>query len=121
MYPNDPGYFYPYSSAPLNNYQPTQVPRVHGEDGAKAYPMQPNSSILLLDETAPIIWLKQTDGGGFPTLKAYSISEYKKEDPEKKTFDNFEKRLQRLEETVNGKSNSKGFNNQQRNQSEPKQ
>ena len=37
-----------------------QVPQVNGEGGAKAYSLAPNSSILLLDTTAPIVWHKRT-------------------------------------------------------------
>ena len=35
--------------------QKQEVVRVNGRNGANAYQMAPNSSILLLDETAPII------------------------------------------------------------------
>ncbi len=35
--------------------QRQEVVRVNGRNGANAYQMAPNSSILLLDETAPII------------------------------------------------------------------
>lgn len=65
-----------------NNYLQTQqqrveVIKVNGKNGAEAYTIPPNSSILLLDETAPIIWLKMTDGGGYPTLTPYDIIPHK--------------------------------------------
>ncbi len=41
--------------------------------------MPPNSSILLLDETAPIVWLKMTDGAGYPTLNPYDIAPHQDE------------------------------------------
>lgn len=77
-------YGYPYNQTPMNygNYGLTpQVPtqprseiiRVHGEEGAKAYQMPPNSAILLLDDTNPILWFKTTDGAGYPTVMAYDI------------------------------------------------
>lgn len=69
-------YYNPYYQA----YQPTQqVARVNGENGAKAYQLPPNSSALLLDESAPLVWLKQTDSNGFPSLTPYTITEYKPE------------------------------------------
>ena len=42
--------------------QKNEVVRVSGRGGAEAYQMAPNSSIILLDESAPVIWLKTTDG-----------------------------------------------------------
>ena len=52
----------------------TEVVRVHGEEGAKAFPMGPNSSALLLDETQPAVWLKTTDGASYPTVTGYAIA-----------------------------------------------
>lgn len=52
----------------------TEVIRVHGEEGAKAYPLAPNSSIILMDETEPVVWLKTTDGAGYPTVTGYDIT-----------------------------------------------
>lgn len=48
------GYYNPYQ--PYYNMGARQeVVRVNGKNGADAYQMAPNSSILLLDETAPIV------------------------------------------------------------------
>ena len=44
--------------------------RVTGMEGAKAYQMPPNSREALFDDTDDIVFIKVTDGGGFPTLKA---------------------------------------------------
>ena len=78
---------------PYNPYQqnqqsfmPSQAPRqelvkVNGRPGAEAYQLAPNSSALLLDETAPIVWLVQTDGAGYKSLSPYSISPYQPEPP----------------------------------------
>lgn len=78
-----------------------EVTRVSGENGAKAYQLPPNSSVLLLDETAPIVWLKTTDGAGYPTVSAYSITPYQTE-PQTSMTD-IESRVKRLEEIVNAK------------------
>lgn len=79
--------FNPYN--PYQNQQsmmPSMAPRqelvkVNGRPGAEAFQMAPNSSALLLDETAPIVWLAQTDGAGYKSLSPYSISPYQPEAP----------------------------------------
>ena len=80
--------------------QQTQVVRVSGENGAKAYQMGANSSALLLDESGSMVWLKTTDGAGFPTISAYDIT------PHKATpapdYVSLESRIERLEMIVNG-------------------
>lgn len=64
--------------APFNNQTSTNVVKVHGEEGAKAYALPPNSSIILLDDgNQPIIWFKQTDGAGYPTVTGYMITPLK--------------------------------------------
>ena len=52
----------------MYNFYPVtaRIVRVSGRPGAEAYQMAPNSEVLLLDETAPIVWLKTTDGAGYP-------------------------------------------------------
>lgn len=94
-----PGYQLPqYQQA---QYQPpTQVTRVNGENGAKAYQLPPNSSILLLDESAPVVWLKTTDGAGYPTITPYDIKpvEQKKETD---VYSALEERITRLEAKLN--------------------
>ena len=42
-----------------------EVIQVNGENGARAFAMAPNSSALLMDATAPIVWLCTTDGDPF--------------------------------------------------------
>lgn len=41
---------------------------VTGLDGAKAYQMPPNSEMPLFDDSADILYIKTTDGAGFPTI-----------------------------------------------------
>ncbi|MCQ2053389.1 MAG: hypothetical protein MJZ03_05600 [archaeon] len=93
----------PYSNSSIpapavNPYMPASkqdIIKVNGENGAKAYQMAPNSSALLLDETQPVIWLKQTDGAGYPSLNAYSITPYAPEVPVNTS--ELERRISRLE------------------------
>lgn len=53
-----------------------QITHVNGENGARAYQMLPNSSALLLDDTAPLVWLAQTDGAGYMSVTPFEIKPY---------------------------------------------
>lgn len=80
--------------------------RVNGRNGAKMFQMPPNTQALLLDETAPLVWLAQTDGAGYKTLSPYKIEPYQPEAPvDAKAL---EARVKRLEEMLNGKPDSDG-------------
>lgn len=85
MYWNNYGmqnpYGNPYGQTMQQALQPCSITKVSGENGAKAFGMAPNSSALLLDETAPLVWLKTTDGAGYPTLTPYTITPYKAAPP----------------------------------------
>ena len=62
------------AAAGVGAAQKSDIVKVNGRGGAEAYRIAPNSSVLLLDSTAPILWLKTTDGAGYPTLDAYDIA-----------------------------------------------
>ena len=79
----------------------TEVVKVHGEEGANAFRLEPNSSILLLDETQPVVWLKVTDGAGYATLSPYSISPLQKTPPV--DIQSLEARIKRIEDMINAK------------------
>ena len=86
--------------------QRTEVIHVNGENGARAYQMMPNSSALLLDDTAPIVWLCQTDGAGYKTVTPYEIKPYEPTPPI--NINALEHRIAKLEEVINhGESNNK--------------
>lgn len=105
---------------PYNNYNPYQqfqaqpsysgqrqeLVKVNGKPGAEAYQMMPNSSALLLDESAPIVWLAQTDGAGYKTVTPYTITPYQPEPPID-TKDLLQ-RIEKLEVIINDKSNTTG-------------
>lgn len=98
-YFNPYGFMQPYQQ-PTTPQQPSQVVRVNGENGAKAYSIGANSSALLLDETGTMVWLCTTDGAGYKTVSAYDIV------PHKTTpapdYNSLEERIKRLEDMVNG-------------------
>lgn len=59
----------------MNNFQPAQnnLIRVTGIEGAKAYQMPPNSSVALFDNDNDIMYVKTTDGAGFPTVRIFKF------------------------------------------------
>lgn len=85
--------------------QRQEVVRVNGRNGANAYQMAPNSSILLLDETAPIIWLKTTDGASYPTVTGYTITPIETQATTTASVDYsvLEERISKLEEAFNAR------------------
>lgn len=107
--------------------QPISVPKVHGEEGARLYPFtNPNSSMLLLDDTNPIVWLRVNNELGHPTISGYAIvpltqqsqetqpetakeADISKADQDDDRFAEYERRLDELERKMrNGKSDSSG-------------
>ena len=63
----------------LNSMQAQQIVQVSGIDGAKAYNMPANSSVALFDNQRDILYLKSTDGAGFPTIRIFDIIEHKEQ------------------------------------------
>ena len=78
-----------------------QITRVNGRNGAEAFRLAPNSSILLMDENDPIVWLKQTDGAGYATVTPYAVTPYQTAAPV--DVAGLENRVKRLEEMLSGK------------------
>ena len=57
-------------------YQPDQgLIRVTGIDGARAYQMRPNSTVALFDANEDLMYIKVTDGAGFPTIRTFKFEE----------------------------------------------
>ena len=88
------------------NPQRQEIVRVNGENGARAYPMAPNSSALLLDESAPLVWLIQTDGAGYKTATPYTIAPYQAQAAP--DYGDLAERVKRLEELINGQKSDAG-------------
>lgn len=58
--------------------QPTQqstINWVQGDVGARAYPIQPGMSVLLMDSEGQNFYIKSADTMGMPSLKKYAYSE----------------------------------------------
>lgn len=88
-----------------NVQQECHVIRVNGEPGARAYMLPPNSDAVLIDTTASMIWLVQTDGAGYKTLTPYDIVPHEEPKPDD-SIKKLEDRIARLEEKI---SNAKSF------------
>ena len=94
--PNYPYYYQPYQpyQPPMadqlmqlrqNQYQPNmqQVPQqtqssmiwVSSEQDAFNYLIAPNSAVTLWDSNAPVVYLKQADASGKPSMKIYDLVE----------------------------------------------
>ena len=71
----------PYYNQPMINQQffqqePTQsLIRVNGMDGAKTYQMPANSTVALFDSNEDIMYIKTTDGAGFPSIRTFNFVE----------------------------------------------
>lgn len=64
---------YPYQTYQQPLRQDNNLVRVTGLDGAKAYQMPPNSTVALFDGGEDLMYIKSTDGAGFPTIKTFKF------------------------------------------------
>ena len=85
--------------------QQCKVVEVTGKAGAEAFQLAADSSILLLDNTAPIVWLVKTDGAGYKSLIPYDIKVHEEEKPADH-FKELEDRISKLEEAINVKQSN---------------
>ena len=89
-YQYQPNYFQPPMADQLmqlrqNQYQPNpqQIPQqqspsivwVQNEMEAANYLVAPNSAVTLWDSNAPVVYLKQADASGKPSMKIYDLVE----------------------------------------------
>ena len=82
----------------MPSYQRQEIKQVNGFGGADAYQLPPNSSVLLLDQEKPVVYMKTTDGGGYPSVAAYELTPVKPPQPVDATA--LEERLNRLEALI---------------------
>ena len=82
-----------------------QIPKVHGREGANAFPMGPNSSALAMDEGASIVWMMVTDSAGYKTVTPFDVTPHEETKPATTndlkslldTMKSFDERLSKLE------------------------
>ena len=82
-----------------------KVVEVTGKAGVDALQMAADSSVLVLDNTAPIVWLVKTDGAGYKTSIPYDIKPHEEERPVDH-YKELEDRITKLEETINAKQSN---------------
>ena len=66
-------YYTPMAPIPQQQTSPGLI-QVTGMEGAKAYPLAPNSVAALFDADRDVMYIKRTDAGGYPTIQAYQFS-----------------------------------------------
>lgn len=75
----NPWFYYP--TAPVNQQPVNGLVAVTGIEGAKAYQLPPNSSMPLFDANEDVLYLKTTDGAGFPTVRVFDFTEREHKQP----------------------------------------
>ena len=53
----------------------TNIFRVTGPESAKAYPLPPDSNVVLFDGEKPVFYWKSTDDSGFATIRTFIFEE----------------------------------------------
>ncbi len=95
---------------PRQNYTTNQYAYVNGIEGAKAYLMNPNQTILLMDSDNPIFYLKSSNQIGQSSIRVFKFEEIKENigtNPGyalKSDLDEISKRLEAIEKGVSHES-----------------
>ena len=93
-----------------------QIPKVHGREGANAFPMGPNSSALAMDDGASIVWMMVTDSAGYKTVTPFDVTPHEETKPATTndlkslldTMKSFDERLTKLEGLKNVSESNDG-------------
>lgn len=105
----------PVPQQPISTGPHMEIQSVNGKESAYAFPMGPNSSVILVDNLAPKIWFVTTDSSGYKAVTGFKIVQDEEEEPvhaEGKVEDPIKainERLLKLEERMNsyGQPNNK--------------
>ena len=86
-----------------NVLPPQQILQANGKASIDNLRMSPNSSVLIADQTAPIVWKCVSDGLGNVTAEAFDISPHKdqaqiEQENTMALLRNMDERLRRIEE-----------------------
>ena len=111
MYPYMFNGFQPQMPQMQQQYIPQQqIIQVNGKASIDTMRLPPNSSVLVMDTSAPMVWMCVSDGVGRVTATPYDISVH--QETEKQEAENMEKRIakievaiEEMEEKINAKSN----------------
>ena len=90
------------TTIPTFQSSPLQLTKVSGIDGAKAYQMPANSAVALFHESEDVMYIKTTDGAGFPTIRVFRFEPVQEQEPEKSKYVTLDE-FNRFREEINGK------------------
>lgn len=65
----------------MNTMSRGSIQWVNGVEGAKAYSVYPNTSVLLMDSNLPRFYIKNADSNGMCSIKAYEFKEIVEQQP----------------------------------------
>lgn len=91
--------------------QPIQgLIKVTGIEGARAYQLPPNSSMPMFDATQDIMYVKTTDGGGYPTIRSFSFTPIEPapistDGVSRKEFDELKEMILNVQQSIQPKEN----------------
>ena len=95
----------PYNALSANILPPQQILQANGKQSIDMLRMSPNSSVLIADITAPIVWRCISDGLGNVTSEPFDIVPHKDEKQiEQENIADISARLRRLEDIINEQS-----------------
>ena len=107
-------FYNPYMQTQFTPSQPSlhqqQIIQVNGKASVDTIQLAPNSSLLAMDTSAPIVWMCVSDGVGKVTSTPYDISIHQ-DKPEidmntvEQRLANIEQAISELEGKINDKSN----------------
>ena len=85
-------------------YNPNALPQQHvlqisGKESIAQMQMPPNSSLIAMDSSAPMVWLCVSDGVGKITATPYDITPHIDKQPPS-PLEAFEERFTKLEQTI---------------------
>ena len=92
-YPNPYGFYQNQNTLPSQ-----QIIQVNGKASVDSMQLAPNSSLLAMDTTAPIVWMCVSDGIGKVTATPYDIVIHKETPPP--DMKDIEERLTAIERTM---------------------
>ena len=85
--PNNPNYMRQYLPTVAQPVQQPQMPITSGiiwvnnEQEAQMYPVAPNNAVALWDVSGKVVYLKQADATGKPTVHVYDLTEREQTQP----------------------------------------
>lgn len=102
--------FNPYQMGQHNapTLQQQQIIQVNGKASVDTIQLAPNSSVLLMDTTAPMVWMCVSDGVGRVTSTPYDIKVHEEKPPV--DVESIEQRISKVEKIISeweGKLNVK--------------